>query len=125
MFNQSKHLILVSIILLGAFLAMGVGLSRPGSAHAEGIKNPLAGNAEAIAAGQAIFLERCSECHSDDGSGISGPSLIDDEWWYGGTDEKVFESVTKGRSGAMSGWRGTLTENQIWSVIAFLRTIQK
>ena len=40
-------------------------------------KNPYVGDAEATAAGKALYDANCQVCHKPDGSGGMGPSLID------------------------------------------------
>ena len=86
------------------------------------VKNPFDGNSEAVAAGRKIFDDKCSECHGT-GTGGSGPDLTDNEWVYGGSDAEVFASVSKGRR-IMPAWEGELGTDDIWRVIAFLRSIK-
>lgn len=59
------------------------------------------GNAEA---GKAQFEAICSACHGVDGRGmqaVGGPNLTDNIWLYGGSIDKIHETVTKGRQGVM------------------------
>jgi cytochrome c oxidase cbb3-type subunit 3 len=87
------------------------------------VKNPFTGNAAAIREGEKIFDSRCVECHLD-GTGGAGPNLIDNTWIYGSSDAEVFESVSKGRRGGMPSWGGDLKEDEIWKVIAYIRTLK-
>lgn len=108
------------LLLLVAVAALVSGAVFAGSEA----KNPFAGNATAIKEGEKIYDRLCVDCHLD-GTGGSGPNLIDDTWIYGSSDEKVFETVTKGRPGGMPSWGGELKEEEIWKVIAYVRSIKR
>ena len=56
----------------------------------------------AMAIGQRLFLNNCAQCHGSDGRGSKGfPNLTDSDWLYGGSPEKISESIHKGRVGMM------------------------
>ena len=62
----------------------------------------VAGDAEAHAVGQRLFLNYCAQCHgSDAGGGIGFPNLRDADWLYGGEPEAIKTSILGGRSGVM------------------------
>jgi len=62
----------------------------------------LAGNAEALAIGQKLFLNHCAQCHASDGGGSRGfPNLTDKDWLYGGSPDAITISITEGRNGQM------------------------
>jgi mono/diheme cytochrome c family protein len=86
------------------------------------VKNSFEGKPEAIKEGEKIFDAKCSECHMD-GTGGAGPNLTDDEWIYGGSDAEVFETISYGRKGGMPSWKKELGADNIWKVIAFIRSI--
>ena len=57
---------------------------------------------EALAIGQKLFLNHCSQCHASDGRGSRGfPNLADNDWLWGGTPEAIKTSITDGRAGVM------------------------
>jgi cytochrome c oxidase cbb3-type subunit 3 len=57
---------------------------------------------EALAIGQKLFLNHCSQCHASDGRGSRGfPNLADKDWLWGGTPEAIKTSITDGRTGVM------------------------
>ena len=57
---------------------------------------------EALAIGQKLFLNHCSQCHASDGRGSRGfPNLADKDWLWGGTPEAIKTSITEGRAGVM------------------------
>lgn len=62
----------------------------------------LAFNPEAKAIGERLFMNNCSQCHGSDAKGSRGfPNLTDQDWLYGGSPEKIQETITNGRIGMM------------------------
>jgi cytochrome c oxidase cbb3-type subunit III len=62
----------------------------------------LAGDANAMAVGERLFMNNCAQCHGSDARGSKGfPNLSDTDWLHGGTPEKIVETITKGRKGQM------------------------
>ena len=90
--------------------------------------NPYNGDADAIAAGKALYNENCQVCHKPDGSGGMGPSLIDDTVVNSraNTDVGMFEVIHSGAAGAMRPFskRG-MTQDQMLKIIAYIHTLKK
>lgn len=90
--------------------------------------NPYDGDADAIAAGKALYDDNCQACHKPDGTGGMGPSLVDDVYINkrANTDVGVFEIIHSGSSGAMRSFsiRG-VTQDQILKMIAYIHTLKK
>jgi cytochrome c oxidase cbb3-type subunit III len=62
----------------------------------------LAGDPNAMAIGERLFMNNCAQCHGSDARGGKGfPNLTDGDWLHGGTTEKIAETITKGRRGQM------------------------
>lgn len=62
----------------------------------------VAADPAAMAIGQRLFLNNCAQCHGSDGRGSKGfPNLTDSDWLYGGTPEKISETIHQGRIGVM------------------------
>jgi cytochrome c oxidase cbb3-type subunit 3 len=62
----------------------------------------LAADPKAMAIGERLFMNNCSQCHGSDARGSKGfPNLTDGDWLHGGTPEKIIETITKGRIGQM------------------------
>lgn len=62
----------------------------------------LARNPKAMAVGERLFANNCATCHGSDARGSKGfPNLTDNDWLYGGTPEKIEETITNGREGTM------------------------
>jgi cytochrome c oxidase cbb3-type subunit 3 len=88
-------------------------------------KNPYAGNAVAIREGRRLFnWYNCAGCHGDHGGGGMGPSLRDSTWVYGGTDARIYRSIADGRTKGMPGWGNMLPEEQIWKLVAYIKTLR-
>jgi len=80
-------------------------------------------NAAAIAQGQQLFAwMNCSGCHSHGGGGM-GPPLMDDKWLYGGRIDQIAASIMEGRPRGMPSWKGKLTEQQMWQLAAYVRSL--
>ena len=62
----------------------------------------LAGDPKAMAVGERLFMNNCSQCHGSDARGSKGfPNLTDKDWLHGGSPDKINETITKGRVGQM------------------------
>jgi cytochrome c oxidase cbb3-type subunit 3 len=80
-------------------------------------------NAYGIAQGQRLFTwMNCVGCHAHGGGGM-GPPLMDDRWRYGGRIEQIAATIYQGRPNGMPSWKGKLTEQQIWQLAAYVRTL--
>ncbi|WP_187422469.1 cytochrome-c oxidase, cbb3-type subunit III [Cellvibrio japonicus] len=74
----------------------------------------LAKNTDAMKMGFRLFSNNCAICHGADGGGNPGfPNLTDHDWLYGGTPEKILETITHGRVAAMPAWVGVVGEEGI------------
>jgi cytochrome c oxidase cbb3-type subunit 3 len=81
------------------------------------------------AAGATVFADNCSGCHGEKGEGmveIGAPTLTDAVWLYGGSPERIEETVRLARFGVMPAWaeefRGMsgLTPAEINAVAAYV-----
>jgi len=62
----------------------------------------LAGDAQAMAIGERLFMNNCAQCHGSDARGSRGfPNLTDGDWLYGGDPEVIKTTITNGRHGVM------------------------
>jgi cytochrome c oxidase cbb3-type subunit 2 len=104
--------------------------------------NPLAGKKQAILRGVTVYRDNCAQCHGDEGEGLPGavPSLLDDEFlgqkgdvadgaYFGlitcGSDAKKQIGRKGDPEGGMTAFGGQLSDEDIWSVISFIRAQQK
>jgi cytochrome c oxidase cbb3-type subunit 3 len=57
---------------------------------------------QAMAIGERLFMNNCSQCHGSDARGSKGfPNLTDADWLHGGAPEKIKETLIGGRIGNM------------------------
>ena len=64
----------------------------------------LAKDARALAVGERLFMNNCSQCHGSDGAGSKGfPNLTNNDgaWLGARTAEHIVQTVTNGRTGLM------------------------
>ena len=89
--------------------------------------NPYTGDPAAIEEGRKLWRKTgCYSCHGGVAEGGVGPSLIDDEWIYIPTDKTLFKTISEGRKGTvMVSWSKELDPDQIWKVIAYIRSLYK
>ncbi len=74
----------------------------------------LARNPDALKMGFRLFVNNCAVCHGSDGGGNPGfPNLTDKDWLYGGTPDKILETLNHGRKAAMPAWSALLGEKGI------------
>jgi len=113
------------MVFVPAALVVPVRPAAAGAPAAQELKNPFEGNAAAVKDGEKLFDERCADCHGSDAMGGAGPDLTDDKWLYGGSDADLFTTVSGGRKGGMPSWKGQLKDEEIWKVIAYVRSLKK
>ena len=59
-------------------------------------------DAQAMAIGERLYMNNCSQCHASDARGSKGfPNLSDGDWLHGGAPEKIKETLVAGRIGNM------------------------
>ncbi|MBL0421040.1 cytochrome-c oxidase, cbb3-type subunit III [Ramlibacter sp. AW1] len=62
----------------------------------------LAGDVHAMGIGERLFMNNCAQCHGSDARGSKGfPNLADKDWLWGGSPDKIAETLHQGRTGAM------------------------
>jgi cytochrome c oxidase cbb3-type subunit 3 len=84
---------------------------------------PYDDNAWAVSEGKSLFNSmNCSGCHFQGGGGI-GPPLMDEEWIYGSDPQQIFASIADGRPNGMPAWKYTLSTQQIWELVSYVRSL--
>ena len=84
----------------------------------------LVSNPAAIQSGAAIFQAKCLACHGPQGQGLVGPNLTDDHWIHGPKLTDMRKIVVEGVAAkGMLSWKGLLTDDEISSVVAYIRTL--
>lgn len=69
-----------------------------------------------------LYQTNCATCHGEKLEGGLGRSLIDSEWSNGDSDEAIARSISEGYPDlGMVPWKETLTEEQIRSLVIYIR----
>lgn len=80
-------------------------------------------NAWHVSEGERLYTEfNCVECHAHGGGGIGVP-LIDEQWIYGSSSPQIVATLIQGRPNGMPSFRKLLTEEQMWQIAAYVRTM--
>jgi len=80
-------------------------------------------NAYAVSEGKRLYNAwNCSGCHFQGGGGI-GPPLMDDQWIYGSQPENIFETIVEGRPNGMPSFGTRLGNDQVWQLVAYVRSM--
>ncbi|MBC7878638.1 MAG: cytochrome c [Anaerolineales bacterium] len=131
--------VIYAVLLLSALILTGCGSSNENGtqldsvpAEYSGKTNPFGADAEAVAAGKDVFLSSCQTCHGPQGhgdgpaSGALNPAPKNlAELQAAVEDDYLFWRISTGKDGtSMIAWEGILTEEQIWQVVSFIRTLK-
>ena len=133
---MKKALFIVLMLAALVLAACGGGGAAPVAtlvpvpADFAGKTNPL--GADAASAGAEVFKTNCEACHGPQGHG-DGPAgaALDPapknlaDLQTQATDDYLFWRINTGKEGtSMVPWKGILTDEQIWQVIVFVRTLK-
>ena len=124
--------VLVTLTLAACSSEPAKSTTAPASVPADyaGLTNPL--SADAAIAGADVFKNNCVVCHGSQGhgDGPAGTSLDPapknlPELSAIVADDYLFWRISTGKDGtAMVAWKGILTDEQIWQVVSFIRTLK-
>jgi cytochrome c oxidase cbb3-type subunit 3 len=98
--------------------------SEPTVANAaQALRGPFEGNAYGISQGKELYRYfNCVGCHSQGGGGM-GPALMDNVWRYGSAPEDIKASIVDGRPNGMPAFGDRITDDQIWQLVAYVRSL--
>jgi mono/diheme cytochrome c family protein len=112
----------------------GPSAQQPGgSPEARKVKNPVAASTESIASGRQTYQKYCQFCHGAEAKG-DGPlapegthpsNLTDDKWDRGSSDGEIFAVIRDGAGPKfdMKGFKTKLTEQEMWNVVNYVRSL--
>ena len=74
---------------------------------------------------KCLFADNCAACHQAGGNGVIGPypNLLDDAWLWGGTFEKIEETIRNGHVGNMPGFKGQLSATEIDNLAEYVLSL--
>ena len=126
----------VALTTVGVLFTVSIAAQGPGgSAEGKKLKNPVPANAASISTGRTVYQKYCRFCHGPEGLG-DGPSapkgsspsdLTDKQWVRGSTDGEIFIVLRDGAGPKfeMKGFKGRMTDQEMWHVVNFIRSIAK
>jgi cytochrome c oxidase cbb3-type subunit 3 len=80
-------------------------------------------NAYELANGKRLFnWYNCVGCHGN-GGGASGPALMDDVWIYGSDPLAIYQTIVEGRPNGMPSFGNRIPEDEIWQLVAYVRSL--
>ncbi|HZR31085.1 MAG TPA: c-type cytochrome [Terriglobales bacterium] len=110
------------------WLCLACALAVPSFAQT---RNPFAGSAKAAKAGEYEFRINCALCHGLGARGGGrGPDLTVAHKRHGNSDAELFQIVSSGIPGTVMPANGTngqgvgMTEEEIWEIITYIRSIE-
>ena len=98
---------------------------QPGEVKASAsANNPYEENAYATSQGKRLYKQyNCSGCHGSGGGGAMGPALMDDKWIYGSAPANIYATIVQGRPNGMPSFGGHIPDDQIWQLVAYVRSL--
>jgi cytochrome c oxidase cbb3-type subunit III len=115
--------------LISALLVAGMILWTPSIGADD--KNPFAGDAKAAKLGEFQFRVNCAFCHGLSAKGGGrGPDLTKAQKKHGNSDADLFRTISQGVAGTAmpAGTNGGIgvgmTDEEIWQVITYIRSVQ-
>jgi copper transport protein len=115
----------VAGVIVGALFIVGGGSNPAGRSQG----NPVPADQASIAIGRSLYMSNCADCHGESGAG-NGPlraglpsapaNLIVHVPLHG--DRELFRFVRDGLR-TMPAWGGRLTDEEIWHLVNYMRTL--
>lgn len=117
--------------VFGPGLALLVGIMSVGFSGGAGLKEISAATVGGDAvSGREIYVNICIRCHGIDGKGeqrvklVPPPTDISSPAVQGRLDGTLFRRIHEGKPNtAMGAWKHTLSDDEIWDVLAYVRTL--
>ena len=116
----------LALVLLVASLLLGYAMSQAVASRSQRSQAPPAKTKEA----KRLFKQKCSKCHGQDGAGnnygqiIGTTNLTNPEWQERADDKRIINSIKHGK-GQMPAFGEKLSEEQITSLMLYVRTLRK
>lgn len=114
---------LAAVFVAGVTVPIAAQVATPAPVTAT--RNPLTGDPKAITQGAVLFRQECVFCHGVSGrGGMRGPDLTTGSWTHGGSDAELASTIASGVPGTAMP-PNKLTEEEIWQIVTYLRTVQQ
>lgn len=119
-----------SAILVTSLL---IGITEAGVAGGVGLKDlPVSAKEHDTVSGREIYVNTCLHCHGIDGKGAMGvqlvppPADLTSNNVQNRLDASLFKRIHDGKPNtAMGAWKYSLSDDEIWDVLAYIRTMKQ
>ena len=120
---------LAAAAVFAAALGVALPVAAQHKANSDDMEVPT-NDLKVVETGKAWFARRCSFCHGSDGHGAKGPCLSCGVFKYtGNTNSDIYVTIAAGvpknLGGTMGAFGTTMSQEEILSVITFLRWEEK
>jgi mono/diheme cytochrome c family protein len=117
--------------VIGVGLALLIGILSTGFAGGVGLKDlSSAGKGGDSVSGREIYVNTCIRCHGIDGTGaqsirlVPAPADLSSPAVQNRLDGTLFKRIHEGKPNtAMGAWKHALSDEEIWDVLAYVRTL--
>lgn len=117
--------------LAGIVISLLIGIISVGFAGGGGLKDLTVSSPERdVVSGREIYSNICIRCHGIDGKGSLGiklvppPADLSSPAIQNRLDGTLFKRIHEGKPNtAMGAWKHTLSDDEIWDVLAYVRTL--
>jgi mono/diheme cytochrome c family protein len=102
-------------------------------AKAKAMPNPIPATPQAIGAGMSIYMDRCQNCHGEDGNGkgeraeklsVAPADFTDAHAMSTQTDGELFWKISEGHR-PMPAFEKKLSEEERWQLVDYIRTFSQ
>ncbi len=85
----------------------------------------LASDSSLMVSAQRIFDQNCAACHGHDATGQAAhfPNLTDSEWQWGGSPERIEQTIRHGRTPVMVAWSTVLGDEGVAQMADYVSRI--
>jgi cytochrome c oxidase cbb3-type subunit 3 len=122
---RTRHRPFWRVSALLALSLVSVQAQQTTPTRIDATQNPYGGDPKAATSGAVLFRQECVYCHGVSArGGMRGPDLTTGTWTHGGSDTELAATISTGVPGTAMP-PNKLTEEEIWQIITFLRTLQQ